>query len=139
MYYSKYADLVVFVSQSQGGSSLGGSLGSTTTATATGGTAGGNSLKQSTTDPLANSHLRNVDIGNIGISNEFEEEDEMEESKSESVHILAYLIPLFLRETVAHICNVSIFCVIQDLGGGLNKMGMNLLGVEDLGLKVHVS
>ena len=24
----------------------------------------------------------------------------------------------------------------QDLGGGLNKIGMNLLGVEDLGLKV---
>ena len=24
----------------------------------------------------------------------------------------------------------------QDLGGGLNKIGANLLGVEDLGLKV---
>lgn len=31
----------------------------------------------------------------------------------------------------------SYFIVIkQDLGGGLNKIGMNLLGVEDLGLKV---
>lgn len=73
------------------GSSLGGSLGSTaatsTAATTTG--AGGDSLKQSSTDPLANSHLRNVNIGNIGISNEFEEEDEMNESKSESVCILA--------------------------------------------------
>ena len=67
------------------GSSLGGSLGSTATATATGGSVGGDSLKQSSTDPLASSHLRNIELGNIGISNEFEEEDEMEESKSESV------------------------------------------------------
>lgn len=29
-----------------------------------------------------------------------------------------------------------IIFIQQDLGGGLNKMGMNLLGVEDLGLKV---
>ena len=78
------------MSQSQAGSSLGGSLGSTATATAmaTGGSAG-DSLKQSSTDPLANSHLRNVELGNIGISNEFEEEDEMEDSKSESVRELA--------------------------------------------------
>ena len=75
----------LILSQSQTGSSLGGSLGST--ATATGGS-GGDSLKRST-DPLANSHLRNVELGNIGISNEFEEEDEIEESKSESVSALA--------------------------------------------------
>ena len=79
-----------FVSQSQAGSSLGGSLGST--ATATGGSAG-DSLKRST-DPLANSHLRNVELGNIGISNEFEEEDEMEDSKSESVRALALVFKL---------------------------------------------
>ena len=78
--------MLLFVSQSQAGSSLGGSLGST--ATAAGGSAG-DSLKQSSTDPLANSHLRNVELGNIGISNEFEEEDEIEESKSESVRALA--------------------------------------------------
>ena len=77
--------LVWFLSQSQGGSSLGGSLGSTATATATGGSVGDN-FKQSTTDPLANSQLRNVELGNIGISNEFEEEDE---SKSESVRAVA--------------------------------------------------
>lgn len=74
------------MSQSQVGSSLGGSLGSTVTTTG----AGGDSFKQSSTDPLANSHLRNINIGNIGISNEFEEEDEMDESKSESVRIIIH-------------------------------------------------
>lgn len=36
------------------------------------------------------------------------------------------------HKVVAH----NIMFIKQDLGGGLNKMGMNLLGVEDLGLKV---
>ena len=68
--------MFVYSTQSQTGSSLGGSLGST---------GGSGDTTRRTADPLGSSHLRNVELGNIGISNQFEEEDSQEETKSESV------------------------------------------------------
>ena len=68
--------MVTLPIQSQPGSSLGGSLGST---------GGSGDTTRRTADSLGNTHLRNVELGNIGISNEFEEEDSNEETKSESV------------------------------------------------------
>ena len=73
----RYCCFDVFT-QSQTGSSLGGSLGST---------GGSRGSQLQSPDLLANSHLRDVELGNIGISNEFLEEDDDEESKSDSVYV----------------------------------------------------